>query len=843
MPKFTVDEMRKLMDKNQNIRNMSVIAHVDHGKSTLTDSLVAAAGIIAEATAGDARVMDTRADEQERGITIKSTGISLYYKMTDEELKGLKHPRDGNDFLINLIDSPGHVDFSSEVTAALRITDGALVVVDCIEGVCVQTETVLRQALGERIKPVLTVNKLDRCFLELQMDPEEAFNTFRKVIENVNVILATYSSDKKLGDQQVYPEQGTVCFSAGLHGWAFTLLTFARMYAAKFGVAEEKMMDRLWGDNFFDAKAKKWYKEERDGAKRGFVQFIYEPINKIIQLAMNDKKDELFGMLEKLNIKLKAEDKELVGKALMKRTLQAWLPASTALLDMMVHHLPSPFVAQKYRVETLYEGPQDDKWATAFKNCDPNGPLMMYVSKMIPIGDTGRFLAFGRVFAGKVSGGMKARIMGSNFVVGEKKDLYTKAIQRTVLCMGRRQDAVEDVPCGNTCALVGLDQYIAKTATIVDSDAVDAHPMKPMKFSVSPVVRVAVTTKDPSLLPKLVEGLKRLSRSDPMVQCSTDDETKQCIIAGAGELHLEICLKDLQDDFMGGAQLVVSDPVVPFRETVTVESERVVMSKSPNKHNRLYFKATPMDEELAHAIEEGDITPRDDPKDRSKKLVDTFGWDKDEAKKIWCFGPDTTGPNLVVDVTKGVQFLNEIKDSVVAGFQDATAKGVLCDEPMRGILFQLHDVTLHADAIHRGGGQLIPTTRRVLFASELTAQPRLQEPVFLVEIQAPEPALGGIYSCINTKRGQVFEEVQRPGTPMYNIKAYLPVVNSFGFTGDLRAATSGQAFPQMVFDHWETIPQDPLKLESQAGVIMLDVRKRKGLKPEPQPLSEYEDKL
>ena len=162
---------------------------------------------------------------------------------------------------------------------------------------------------------------------------------------------------------------------------------------------------------------------------------------------------------------------------------------------------------------------------------------------------------------------------------------------------------------------------------------------------------------------------------------------------------------------------------------------------------------------------------------------------------------------------------------------------------MRGILFELHDVVLHADAIHRGGGQIIPTARRVFYGCELSAEPRIQEPVFMVEISAPESALGGIYSCINTKRGQVFEEMQRPGTPMYNIKAYLPVAESFGFTGDLRAATSGQAFPQMVLDHWETITANPLLPESMAGKMVLDVRKRKGLKVDVPAVSEYEDKL
>jgi elongation factor 2 len=194
MVKFSIDELRKQMEKQLNIRNMSVIAHVDHGKSTLTDSLVAAAG--------DTRLTDTRQDEQDRCITIKSTGISLFFKA--EAHYKLPAESVGDEFLINLIDSPGHVDFSSEVTAALRVTDGALVVVDCVEGVCVQTETVLRQALGERIKPVITVNKLDRAFLELQLPSEDMYSAFVKHVENVNVLVSTYN-DEELGDCQVDP--------------------------------------------------------------------------------------------------------------------------------------------------------------------------------------------------------------------------------------------------------------------------------------------------------------------------------------------------------------------------------------------------------------------------------------------------------------------------------------------------------------------------------------------------------------------------------------------------------------------------------------------------------------
>lgn len=250
-----------------------------------------------------------------------------------------------------------------------------------------------------------------------------------------------------------------------------------------------------------------------------------------------------------------------------------------------------------------------------------------------------------------------------------------------------------------------------------------------------------------------------------------------------------------------------------------------------------------MEEGLPEAIDAGRVGPRDDPKTRSKILSEEFGWDKDIAKKIWCFGPDTQGPNVLVDMTKGVQYLNEIKDSCNAAFQWATKEGVMAEENMRGIAFEIMDVVMHADAIHRGGGQIIPTCRRALYAAELTAKPRLCEPVYLVEIQAPEQALGGIYSVLNQKRGMVFEEMQRPGTPMYNIKAYLPVIESFGFTSVLRAATSGQAFPQCVFDHWDVMGADPLAAGSQANTIVLDIRKRKGLKPEPAPLAEYEDKL
>merc|ERR1711963_1045443 len=277
MVHFTVDQIREIMDRKKNIRNMSVIAHVDHGKSTLTDSLVSKAGIIAGAKAGETRFTDTRKDEQERAITIKSTAISLYYELNEDDMKLVKD-HDGNAFLINLIDSPGHVDFSSEVTAALRVTDGALVVVDCVSGVCVQTETVLRQAISERIRPVLFMNKMDLALLTLQLEMEDLYQTFQRIIENVNVIVGTYCEDDGPMDNiSVDPKDGTVGFGSGLHGWAFTLKDFGKLYSSKFKMPEEKLMKRLWGDHFYSPKAKKWVKEQIDGSTRGFTQYILKP--------------------------------------------------------------------------------------------------------------------------------------------------------------------------------------------------------------------------------------------------------------------------------------------------------------------------------------------------------------------------------------------------------------------------------------------------------------------------------------------------------------------------------------------------------------------------------------
>merc|ERR1711916_202765 len=374
---------------------------------------------------------------------------------------------------------------------------------------------------------------------------------------------------------------------------------------------------------------------------------------------MNDETEVMTKMFASLDIKLKGDEKDLTGKPLLKIVMRRFLPAAEALLEMIVLHLPSPVTAQKYRVETLYEGHLDDPAAEGIRNCDPEGPLMLYISKMVPTSDKGRFYAFGRVYSGTVRTGQKVRILGPEYQPGKKTDLFLKNIQRTVLMMGRSVEQIEDVPCGNTVGLVGIDQYLLKTGTITTEET--ARNFKVMKFSVSPVVRVAVEPKNASELPKLVEGLKRLS-------------------------------------------------------------------KSPNKHNRVWAEADPLADELANDLENKVVTMRQDVKERARYLIDTYEWDATDAKKIWCLGPEGQGPNMVIDASKAVQYLNEIKDSIVAGFQLASSDGILCDDNMRGVRMSITDASLHADTIHRGGGQIIPTAWRVFYASQPPPSPVCSSP-------------------------------------------------------------------------------------------------------------------
>lgn len=837
MVTFTVDQIHDAMKRQHNIRNISIVAHVDSGKTTVTDSLLNKAGIISNDNTGEKRGMDTRPDEQERIITIKSTGISLYYEIAADQSKKLPSNSQGNGFLINLIDSPGHVDFSSEVTAALRVTDGCIVIIDAVKGVCVQTETVLQQALSEMIQPVCMINKLDRLIMELKLTPEEIYRKIESHLRSLNNVILRYN--KKMPPINLCPSKGTVAIGCGKMGWGFTLGTFAKRWSSKLNIPPDELITYLWGDHFYSPKEKKWFTQKKKGTVRGFNQFVIKPIIEIIHTVENQDDTKIQKIIDSLGVTLSDKDRFKSGKGLLKTIMQQFLPNSESLLEMIVMHLPSPVTAQQYRVDELYTGPKDDEYYNAIKNCDPDGPLVMYISKLFPTPDLSRFFAFGRVFSGRVKT-TNVRIQGPEYSIGEKTGVFNGRIQNVAVWMASEAKTLPNCPAGNTCAIGGIDKYIVKTSTLTDNP--NCHNIKDMKFAVSPVVSVAVECSSSADLPKLLQGLTLLTKSDPLCQTKFDKDTGEIIISGAGELHLEICINDLRGMFAKGVDIKVSDPVVPFRETVTSLSSQICLAKSPNKHNRIYLTAEPLATNLVEALVNKEITSRMDPKLRTRTLVTEYDWSQDTARKIWCFS-EQDNTNLFVDITKGVQYLNEIKDNVNASFQHSVYNGPLCNEPIRGVRFNLNDCVLHADAIHRGGGQIIPTARRAMYASMLTASPRLMEPIYLVDIQCPSDISGSIYSVMARKRGQVISEDHDPDTQICNLKAHLPVAESIGFTSFIRSETGGKAFPQCSFSHWDIINDDPLTPGTKSYEIVREVRKRKGMPEDLPPLSRYLDRL
>ncbi|PVF98759.1 P-loop containing nucleoside triphosphate hydrolase protein [Serendipita vermifera] len=815
-----------------------MVSTVGHGKSTLTSILTKKSSIILFENTSDSQDIANKDGAKNQSITIRSTFQPLHFKVEREVLDSIKQKADGSEFLINLIDTPGHGDFFAEVMAAVRITDGAIVVVDCVEGLCFEAERNLRQLFVERVKPIVVFNKIDRALLETQASKETVFQSLSRLLDSVNYFI-TIHHDPAFGDLRVSPSLGNVAFGSGLQGWIFTLRQFAARYSKKFGVDREKMVKRLWGKHYFDPGTKKWSTRSTDIAgrplERAFNMFILDPIFKIFDAILNFNKEATENVIRRLGIDLHPDERDLEGMALLKVVMHKFLPAEEALLEMIVIHLPSPLTAQEYRVQTLYEGPMDDEAAVAIRDCDPNGPLVLYVSKMIPTPEKGSFYAFGRVFAGTLKGGTKVRIQGPNYTHGRKEDLY---IESTVLVLGQHMEP-NDSPAGNLVGLLGIDKYLLNSGTITTLDT--TANIRPMKLTVPPMIKISIDVEDAVDLPKLVDGMKQLSKSDFGIETWVEDSGEH-VVAGAGELHLEVRLKELES-FYAGIPLKRSNPFVAYRETVRAKSSMVALTRSQNRHNRLYGKAEPIEEELCIAIETGKINARDDFKTRARVLTEQYGWDVTEARKIWTFGPDSTGPNIFVDMTKSVQYLNEIKDSCVAAFQWASKEGVCAEENMRGVRFNLVDVTFMADAIHRGGGQIIPACRRVCYAACLLAQPALQEPISLVEFQCPEDQIGGIYSVLNKRRGQVFSEEEQLGSSMFRIKAYLPMAESFGFTANLVTQTDHKATCHYAFDHWELLPGSALDRGSRVEEIVKSIRIRKGLKPEIPPLDTYRDKF
>ena len=617
--------------ETRKIRNICILAHVDHGKTTLADHLIAASGggVLNPKLAGRLRFMDYLDEEQRRAITMKSSSIALRYKHHS----------------INLIDSPGHMDFCSEVSTAARLSDGALILVDAVEGVHIQTHAVLRQCWIEKLSPCLVLNKIDRLICELRLSPLEAYTRLLRIVHEVNGIVSGYKSEKYLSDvdsvlagslgeagsggdesfefveddeeDTFQPQKGNVAFVCALDGWGFGVHEFAEFYASKLGASAAVLEKALWGPRYFNPKTKMITGKKGVGggskARPMFVQFVLEPLWQVYQVALDGEGDK--GVLEKVikSFNLSVPARELQNKdpkVVLQSVMSRWLPLSEAILSMVVKCMPDPIAAQSFRVsrllpkrEILNNGVDSNVLAEAelvrksVEACDtrPEAPCVAFVSKMFAVpmkmlpqrglhgefinnsAESGEgesdecFLAFARIFSGVLCSGQRVFVLSALYdpLKGEsmQKHVQVAELQSLYLMMGQGLNLVASAKAGNVVAIRGLGQHILKSATL--SSTRNCWPFSSMVFQVAPTLRVAIEPSDPADMGALLKGLKLLNRADPFVEVSVSARGEN-VLAAAGEVHLERCKKDLTERF-AKVKLEFSPPLVSFRETIEGE--------------------------------------------------------------------------------------------------------------------------------------------------------------------------------------------------------------------------------------------------------------------------------
>lgn len=832
MPYLTIDQIIELMNNQNNIRNISIISNINHGKSTLIKYLSSVSSINIPEKSNGTRICYSI----EEIYTFKSPNIPLYYKYDINET-GKKE-----EFLINLINSLKYKNFFTETINDLRISDGAIILVDYVEGVCVQTTTFLKQCLKELTKPVLMINKFDKAFLELEHDTETIYQNLLNIIQNINDIISVYQEQDLVGDLKLCPDLGNVIFGSAFYGWGFTLNTFAKMYSEKFKINKNKLIEKLWGNNYYDSKNKKWInenKKENEKLKNGFTEFILEPLIKLTNVILSDEKEVYELLFHKLNIELKDYELKEQGKSLLTTILQKWIKLSNNLLEMIIIHIPSPKISQKYKTLYLYEGQMDDECATAMISCDPEGPLMMFISNMIYDNDNNKIYAFGRIFSGKINFEEKVKILGPNYIQGKKNDYYEKTIRQIIFTTNKNTEILDNIPCGNICCLGGVEKRIFKQATITNS--LNACTIKSMKYSKSPFVKIAVNASNPSDLPKLIEGLYKLAKTDPLI--NIDDSETEYVICGYGELHIENSIKNLIENF-ADIEITKSKPYVTYYETITEVSD-ICMSKSDNKYNELYVNSEPLKKDLIESIENNKndvLNLRIDTNEIPKLLINKYELEN-EIKNLWVFGPDYVGSNILVNETNNIKNINEIKEAMEISFEFCTKAGVLAEETLKGVRFNIKDLKLHSDAIHRRMCQILPAAKRVYIACEIKSKPKFQEPIYLCNINFHQNFINDVYHCLSQRKFVILNEESIQGTELFNINGYLAVSQSFGFYEELKNLTNNQFFLGCTFSHWEIIDEDPFDVNSEAYKIAMDIRKRKGIELKLPVLEDYNDKI
>lgn len=721
-----VEEILKIMNNIEQVRNIGIIAHVDHGKTTTSDNLLMAAGIISPKIAGEALALDYLSVEQRRGITVKSANISLY------------HEYEGKPYVINLIDTPGHVDFSGKVTRALRVLDGSLVVVDAVEGVMTQTETVLRQSLEERVRPLLFINKVDRLIKELRLTPQQIQERIVQIIKEINTLIETYAEPRFKDSWKLNVTKGMVAIGSAKDKWGFTI-----PYALQKGIKFSDVVDAY------------------------------------------NKGPEYVEELSKI------------------------APLHVSLLDMIVKYVPNPKVAQKYRIPKIWKGDATSKLGKVMVECDPEGPVVIFVNN-IHIDPHAGLVATGRIFSGTIKTGDEVWLVQAR---------TKNRVLQVGLYMGPHREVADVIPAGNIVALLGVDQARAGETLVTPTYKDQAIPFERLRYISEPVVTMAIEPKNSRDLPKLIDILRKMSIEDPNLIVKINEETGEYLISGMGHLHLEIMLTLMKENY--GLEVVASPPIIVYRESIRVSS-KVFEGKSPNKHNKFYISVEPLDEITIKLIQEGVVSEDQDAKVRAKILRDQAGWDTDEARGVIAIDERI---NVFIDKTKGVQYLREVKDTMIGGFRYAMAEGPLAHEPVRGVKVVLHDAIIHEDPAHRGPAQIYPAVRDAIFAGMLTSRPTLLEPIQKLDIKTPMEYMGNVTRIISQRRGRILTVLQQG--PVVRIFAEIPVAESQDLASVLRSATAGKVFWGTEFSRWAPVP-DSMLLD-----LVRKIRGRKGLKPEP----------
>ncbi|XP_013931909.1 PREDICTED: 116 kDa U5 small nuclear ribonucleoprotein component [Thamnophis sirtalis] len=830
---YKMEFLADLMDNSELIRNVTLCGHLHHGKTCFVDCLIEQTHPeIRKRYDQDLCYTDILFTEQERGVGIKSTPVTTVLPDTK-----------GKSFLFNIMDTPGHVNFSDEVTAGLRISDGVVLFIDAAEGVMLNTERLIKHAVQERLAVTVCINKIDRLILELKLPPTDAYYKLRHIVDEVNGLISMYSTDENL---ILSPLLGNVCFASSQYSICFTLGSFAKIYADMYGdINYQEFAKRLWGDIYFNPKTRKFTKKApTSSSQRSFVEFVLEPLYKILAQVVGDVDTTLPRTLDELGIHLTKEELKLNIRPLLRLVCKKFFGEFTGFVDMCVQHIPSPKIGAKTKIEHTYTGGVDSDLGEAMSECDPDGPLMCHTTKMYSTDDGVQFHAFGRVLSGTIHAEQPVKVLGENYTLEDEEDSQICTVGRLWISVARYHIEVNRVPAGNWVLIEGVDQPIVKTATVTEPRGnEEAQIFRPLKFNTTSVIKIAVEPVNPSELPKMLDGLRKVNKSYPSLTTKVE-ESGEHVILGTGELYLDCVMHDLRKMY-SEIDIKVADPVVTFCETVVETSSLKCFAETPNKKNKITMIAEPLEKGLAEDIENEVVQITWNRKKLGEFFQTKYDWDLLAARSIWAFGPDATGPNILVDDTLPSEvdktLLGSVKDSIVQGFQWGTREGPLCDELIRNVKFKILDAVIAQEPLHRGGGQIIPTARRVVYSAFLMATPRLMEPYYFVEVQAPADCVSAVYTVLARRRGHVTQDAPIPGSPLYTIKAFIPAIDSFGFETDLRTHTQGQAFSLSVFHHWQIVPGDPLDksivirpLEPQpaphlAREFMIKTRRRKGL--------------